>query len=97
MCMEVMRDITTKYCAPDGSGILKEFSVVPLRDHPVHLRNIHCAFSYHLMAATLVDRRMEAAKKNAKLGDLTSLRVMGDAFVKIWGGKTSDEFVWKEV
>jgi hypothetical protein len=93
----VLKEITLKYCAPDGSGIPKEFGFVPQMEHPIRLRNVHCAYAYHSLAAMFVDRKREAAKTNAKPTDLTSLRVMGDAIVKIWVGNTPDEFVWKEV
>jgi hypothetical protein len=77
MCMEVLRDITIKYCAPDGSGIPKEFGHVPQVEHPIHLRNIHSAYQYHSMTTTVVDRMTEIAKKKVNLNDLTCLRVMG--------------------
>jgi hypothetical protein len=52
---------------------------------------------YHLAAAKTVDGRQEFAKRAIDWKTDSGLMMMGDAIVKVWGGKTAADMVWKEV
>jgi hypothetical protein len=50
-----------------------------------------------LAATKTVEGRQEFAKRAVDWKTDSGLMMMGDAIVKVWGGKTAADMVWKEV
>jgi hypothetical protein len=94
LCMKVWRDISAQ--VPDEFRISK-----PPETHTLDAASpgfeFHDCLRYHLAAAKTVDGRQEFAKRAIDWKTDSGLMMMGDAIVKVWGGKTAADMVWKEV